>query len=278
MWVKFSLRRMLWFVAAICLLCGLLVVNGRKNYYQARAVTELWQIGACVQTYEMKEATLLAREIKQGLFNAWFSSPQSITFFGNVNLQAVPYLEQLALVDAIVFVNSDLSDVSLKGLGRFPALDTMWFTRCNVQPTAVDALKQIQLREIQFHQCTVPDVFFDRFHELKSVTSIELMGMPLQDEQISGLSAIPNLTQLRLRSLTNVNFLVEPLLDLGELESLTFEKIQVDASDVMHLRKLSGLREIVFIDCPQITKEEIRKLRDFMPRCKVLAQTFVLGM
>ena len=96
----------------------------------------------------------------------------------------------------------------------------------------------------------------------------KLRSLILMDTAVSDLVPLANLTGLHRLDLdgTQVSDL-SPLSNLTALESLDLRRTSI--SDLTPLSKLTKLRSLILMDT-EISESEARKLRDALPRCRIL--------
>jgi serine/threonine protein kinase len=225
-------------------------------------------------------------------------SPEGMRIISNIpqiNILSLAFFTKMSLlkdlksstIQKLNLSSTDVDDTSIKYLTNLPNLDTLYLNGClHLTSKGYAALRELKsLRELRVAEAILTDDGVKALVTIPHLSILFVNNQGITNQSLSYIAKMANLTELNFQG-TNANGKFAELKKLEKLNSLHLGNIVLTETDIKNLEQLKHLnhllmsetnvtedqaRELVsalpnltsidFKDCPQISKQVNRELK-----------------
>jgi serine/threonine protein kinase len=228
-------------------------------------------------------------------------SPEGMRIISNIpqiNILSLAFFTKMSLlkdlksstIQKLNLSSTDVDDTSIKYLTNLPNLDTLYLNGClHLTSKGYAALRELKsLRELRVAEAILTDDGVKVLSTIPHLSILFVNNQGITNQSLSYIAKMANLTELNFQG-TNANGKFAELKKLEKLNSLNLGNIVLTETDIKNLEQLKHLnhllmsetnvtedqaRELVsalpnlttidFKDCPQISKQVNRELKQIV--------------
>ena len=171
---------------------------------------------------------------------------------------------------------TQLSEEDLTTLAQLPKLEWLNLYQTKIGNTGARILSQSKsIKLLPLGKSGINDQAMLYIGQMKQLTYLGLRGNPVTDVSAPHLANLTNLEGLYLGKTRVTDKTVKMISYLPRLSKLWLHDLNISDDCTGDLSKMSKLREL-HLYATQITESGVRKIKDALPRCRVIHEAFPL--